>query len=171
MIERIVGRLFLSVTAYLFGKLKDSPTGRYAFKLIIGAPCYDFIKNMTTTAGNNTIIVTHNILWYLDFCGYTGSINADRVKIEVQTTRRAVGWFGHHHGDHSRKVHLGSWPKHHGSSRLPLDLLWLPIGNLRRNCPWFFKYCTPLLESINIFGPVPSGPKHQILRASPMSQP
>ena len=28
------------------------------------------------------------------------------------------------------------------------------------------RYCTPLVQSIRRFGPVPSGPKHQILRAS-----
>ena len=34
-----------------------------------------------------------------------------------------------------------------------------------------FKYWTPFVTSTTMLGPVPSGPKHQILRASPTSQP
>jgi len=32
-----------------------------------------------------------------------------------------------------------------------------------------FKYWTPLVQSINKFGPKPSGPKHQIFLASEIS--
>lgn len=32
------------------------------------------------------------------------------------------------------------------------------------------RYCTPLVTSIKRFGPVPSGPKHQIFLASPTSK-
>jgi hypothetical protein len=33
-----------------------------------------------------------------------------------------------------------------------------------------FRYCTPLVQSTTMLGPVPSGPKHQILRASVTSK-